>query len=131
MGADSGHHYCTHVGQGGAPPSDDLGRKISRPTAVGRARIGPVNAAAAATLGRWIFMFFGHFRPTHTSFPPFLDHLNSFPRSFSPDSSTFERYDKKKNSADYWIEFFGHHSNLWTKVRVLMCSWSLGLSIDM
>ena len=96
MGADSGHHYCTRARQGGAPPSNDLGRKISRPTAVGRARIGPANAAAAATLGRRIFVFFGHFRPTHTSFPPFLDPLNSFPWSFSPDSSPFESYSKNK-----------------------------------
>ena len=96
MGADSSHHYCTRAGQGGAPPPDDLGRKISRLTAAGRARIRPANAAVAATLGRRIFVFFGHFRPTHTSFPPFLDPMNSFPWSFSPDSSSFERYDKNK-----------------------------------
>ena len=96
MEADSGHHYCTRNGQGGAPPPDYLGLKISKPTATGRARIGPANAAAAATLGRRIFMFFGHFRPTHTSIPLFLDPLNSFPWSFSPDSSPFERYDKNK-----------------------------------
>ena len=96
MGDDSGHHYCTRVRQGGAPPPDDLGIKISRPTAAGRARIGPANETVAATLGRRIFVFFGHFRPTHTSFPPFLDPLNSFPWSFSPDSSPFERYDKNK-----------------------------------
>ena len=81
VGADSGYHYCTCTRQGGAPPPDDLGRKISRLTAAGRARIGSANAAAAATLGRRIFVFFGHFRPTHNSFPPFLDPLNSFPWS--------------------------------------------------
>ena len=129
MGADSGHQHCTRAGQGGVPPLDDLGREISLPTATGRARIGPANAAAAATLGRRILSFFGHFRLTHTFLPPLLDPQNSFPWSFSPDSSPFKRYDKKK-SANCWIEFFGHHSNLWTKVRVLMCSWSLGLSID-
>ena len=96
MGADSSHHYCTCARQGGAPPPDDLGRKISRPTAVGRARIGPANAAAAATLGHRIFVFSGHFRATHTSFPPFLDPLNSFPWSVSPDSSPFESYGKNK-----------------------------------
>ena len=96
MGADSGHHYCTHFGQGGAPPPDDLGRKISRPATSRRARIEPANTAAAATLGLRILSFFGHFRPTHTSLPPFLDHMNSFPWSFSPDSSPFERYDKNK-----------------------------------
>ena len=96
MGADSGNHYCTCTGQGGAPPPDDLGSKISWLTAVGRARIGLPNALAAATLGRLIFVFSGHFRPTHNSFPPFLDPLNSFPWSFSPDSSPFESYDKNK-----------------------------------
>ena len=96
MGADSGHHYCTCARQGGVPPPDDLGRKISPPTAAGRVRIGPANTTAAATLGRRIFMFSGHFRPTHSSFPPFLDPMNSFPWSFSPYSSLFERYDKNK-----------------------------------
>ena len=96
MGADSGHHYCTRTGQGGVPPPDNLGRKISQPTYVGRARIGPANAATAATLGRRIFVFSGYFRPIHTSFPPFLDPLNSFLWSFSPYSSPFEIYDKNK-----------------------------------
>ena len=96
MGADSGHHYCTRAEQGGAPPPDNLGRKISRSTTVGHAWIGPANAAAATNLGRRIFVFSGHFRPTHTSFSSFLDHLNSFPWSFSPDSSPFERYGKNK-----------------------------------
>ena len=96
MGANSGHHYCTRAGQGGAPPPDDLGSKSLRPTAAGRARIGPANAAAIATLGCRIFVFFGHFRTTHSSFPPFLDPLNSFSWSFSLDSSPFERYDKNK-----------------------------------
>ena len=36
----------------------------------------------------------------------------------------------KTKLADCWIEFFGHHNNLWTKLRLLMCSWSLGLSVD-
>ena len=36
----------------------------------------------------------------------------------------------KTSLADSWIEFFGHHNNFWTKVRVLLCSWSLGLSVD-
>ena len=58
--------------------------------------MGPANAAAAANLGRKIFVFSGHFRPTHTSFPPFLDPLNSFQWSFSLDSSPFERYGKNK-----------------------------------
>ena len=96
VGADSGNHYCTHSGQGGVPPPDDLGLKISRPAAAGQARIGPANTAVAATLGRRIFSFFDHSRPTHTSLPPFLDPLNSFPWSLFADSSPFERYDKNK-----------------------------------
>ena len=38
----------------------------------------------------------GHFRPTHTSFPPFLDPLNSSTWSLFADSSPFESYDKNK-----------------------------------
>ena len=91
-----GHLLATRANQGGAPPPDDLGHEISRPTAAGRARIRPANAAAATTFGRRILPFFGHFRPTHTSLPPFLDPLNSFPWSFSPNSSPFEIYDENK-----------------------------------
>ena len=132
VGVDFSHHYCTRAGQGGAPPPDDHLREISPSAAVGRARIGPANTAATATLGGRILSFFGYFRPTHTSLPPFLDPMNSFPWSLSPYSSPFERYGKKKKKlTDCWIDFSGHHRNLWTKVRVLMCSWSLGLSIDM
>ena len=129
MGADSGHPIATHIRQGGAPPLDNLGLEISPPTAAGQAHIWPANSAAAATLGHWILPFFGHSRSTHTSLPPFFDHVNSFPWSFSLDSSPFEIYDKNKFG---WRldQVFGHHSNLWTKVRVLMCSWSLGLSVD-
>ena len=43
-----------------------------------------------------ISWFFGHFRPTHTSFPPFLDPLNSSAWSLFVDSSPFESYDKNK-----------------------------------
>ena len=58
--------------------------------------MGSAKAAAASNLGRRIFEFFGHFKPTHTSFPPFLDPLNLFPWSLFADSSPFERYDKTK-----------------------------------
>ena len=37
----------------------------------------------------------------------------------------------KTNSVDCWIKFSCHHNNLWTKARVLMCFWPLGLSIYM
>ena len=96
VGADSGHHYYTCSGHGGAPPPDDRRLEISLSSAAGHAWIGPTNTAAAAILGRRILSFSGHSRPTHTSLPPFLDPLNSFPLSFSPDSSPFERYGKNK-----------------------------------
>ena len=96
MGADSGHHYCTRLGQEGGGRPDDYADKFFRPGAAGCARIGPAKGAAAANLGHRIFVFFGHFRLTHTSLPPFLDPLNSFPWSLFADSSPFERYDKNK-----------------------------------
>ena len=96
MGADSGHHYCTHAGDGGGGRPDDYAGKLFQPAIAGLARIGPAKAAATANLGCWIFVFFGHFRATHSSFLPFLDPLNSFSWSFSPDSSPFERYGKNK-----------------------------------
>ena len=129
VGANSGHHHCTRTGKGGAPPPDDRRHEISRPAAVGRAWIGPANTTTAATLGRRILSFSGHSRPTHTSLPPFLDPLNSFSWSFSPVHHRLKDT-TKTNSAEGWIEFSGHHSNIWNKVRVLMSSWSLGLSID-
>ena len=96
MGADSGHQHCTRAGQRGGGRPDNHAGKISRPAAAGRARIGPAKAAAIVNLGRQIFEFSGHFRPTNTSFPPFLDPLNSFPWSLFADSSPFERYYKNK-----------------------------------
>ena len=102
VGSNSGHHYCTCTRHGGAPPPDDLVHKISRPAAARRARIGPANTAAAATLGRRILSFSGHFRPPHSSVPPFLDPLNSFPWSYFADSSPFESYDE--NKVGRWLD---------------------------
>ena len=96
MGADFGDYHCTRASQGGGGRRDAAAGKISRPSAAGRTRIGPANAAAVTNLGRRIFVFSGHLRPTHTPFPPFLDPLNSFPWSLFADSSPFERYDKNK-----------------------------------
>ena len=96
MGANFGHHYCTCAGQRGGGRQDTAAGKISRPAAAGRAWIRLAKATTAANLGRRIFMFFGHLRPTHTSFPPFVDPLNSFPWSLFADSSPFKRYDKSK-----------------------------------
>ena len=74
--------------------------KISLSAATGRARIGLAKevAVAAANLGGRIFVFSGHFKLTHTSFPPFLDPLNSFPLSLFIDFSPSESYDKNKVS---------------------------------
>ena len=98
VGADSGHHHYIHAGQGGAPPPDDHRRKISQPAATRRAQIGSANTVVVATLGRRILSFFGHSRQTHTSLPPFLDPMNSFPWPLFAYSSPFERYDKNKVS---------------------------------
>ena len=129
MGGDSGHPLATHTGQGGSLPPDDRAGQISRRTTVGRAQIGHANSVAAATVGRRILMFSGHSRTIHSSLPPFLDPLNTFPWSLFADSSPFERYDENKFGI-LLDRVFSHHSNLWTKVRVLLCSWSLGLSVD-
>ena len=96
VGNVSSHPLATRVGQGGAPPPSDLAGQVSLKTAVGHARIGPANTTTAATVGHRISPFFGHFKPTHTSLPPFLDPLNSFLWSFFTDSSPFERYDENK-----------------------------------
>ena len=129
MGDVSNHSLAARATQVGAPPPDDLDCEISRRTAAGRAQIGQANSAVAATLGRRILLFFGHFRPTHTSLPPFLDPLNHSHGLFSQIPHRLKDM-TKTNLVDGWIEFSGHHNNFWTKVRVLLCSWSLGLSID-
>ena len=99
MGADSGHHDSSRAGHGGGGRRDAASGKILWPAAARRSRVRRAKAAAAANLGRPIlgrFMFSGHFRPTHTSFPPFLDPLNSFPWSLFADSSPFESYAENK-----------------------------------
>ena len=51
-------------------------------------------AATAATVGHRVSLDFsaisGHLRPPQSSFPPFLDPMNSFPWSFFAHSSPFE-----------------------------------------
>ena len=129
MGDDSDHHPCTRAGQGGGSRRGDLARQISRPTAAECTRIGPANAEATATVGRRFSSFSGHSRPTHTSPPPLLDTLNSFRGPFSQIPHRLK--DTMKISlADSLIEFSGHYSNFWTKVRLLLCSWSLGIFVD-
>ena len=129
MGGDTGHPLATRAGQGGAPPPDDVADKNSQRTTAGRAQIGLTNTAAAATVGHRIFLFFGHSRPTHTSLPPFLDHLNSFPWSLFTDSSPFERYDENKFGRLLDRVFRPPQQPL-DQGKVLLCSWSLGLSVD-
>ena len=96
MGANSGHHYCSRSGHGGGGRRDAAAGKIFRPSSAGCARIRLAKATAASNLGHRIFVFFSHFRPTYTSFPQFLDPLNSFPWSLFADSSPFESYDENK-----------------------------------
>ena len=129
MGDVSGQPLDARATQVGAPPPNDLGLEISRQTIAGRPQIGPANEAAATTLGRRILLFFGHSRPTHVSLPPFLDPLNSICGPFSRIPHRLKDT-TKTNLTEGWIKFFGHHKKFWTKVRVLLCSWSLGLSVD-
>ena len=129
MGGVTGHPLATHASQGGAPPPDDVVGKISRRTTSGSTQIGPANTAAAATVGQRIFLFFGHSRTTHTSLPPFLDPLNSFPWSLFTDSSPFERYDQ--NIFGRLLDrVFQPPQQPLDQGKVLLCSWSLGLSVD-
>ena len=44
----------------------------------------------------------GQFRPPHSSYPPFLDPLNSFLWSLFVDSSLFESYDE--NKVGRWLD---------------------------
>ena len=127
MGDVSGHPLDTHAGQGGGARRGNLAGKISRPTVAGNARIGPANAVVVATLGSRILLFFDHSGSTHTSLPPFLDPLNSFPWFFYLDSSPFERYDENKFGRRLDRVFWPPQQ---LKVRILLCSWSLGLSVD-
>ena len=129
-GGTTGHHTTTRAEQGGAPPQDEAGREISRPTDAGRAGIWPEKTTTAASVCRRIFRFFGHFKPPHSSFPPFLDPLNSFPWSLFADSSPFRSYDENKVGRRL-DRVFRPPQPLLDKVMVLMSSWSLGLSIDM
>ena len=95
-GGATGHHRATRVGLGGAPPPDEADRKISRPTDAGRAGIWLEKTTVAASVCRRIFRFSGHFRPPHSSFPPFLDPLNSSTWSLFAYSSQFGSYNENK-----------------------------------
>ena len=91
---------CTCTGPRGAPPPNDAGRKILRPTAAGSVGIGPANPTAAAPFSHLSFVilqpFSGHFRPPHSSFPSFLDLLNSSTWSLFADFTPFGSYNKNE-----------------------------------
>ena len=87
--------YCTRAIPRGAPPPDDAGRKILRPTTAGRAGIWPVNPTATAPFYDF-WPFFGHFRPPHSSFQPFLDLRNSFKWSLFADFVPFGSYNENE-----------------------------------
>ena len=95
-GGTTGHQSATRAGLGGASPPNEAGREISRPTDAGRAGIWLKKTTAATSVCRRIFRFSGHFRPPHSSFPPFLDPLNSSTWSLFADSSSFVSYDENK-----------------------------------
>ena len=59
-GGAAGHHCATRAGLGGAPPPDEAGHEISRPTDARRAGIWPEKTTAAASVCRRIFRFSGH-----------------------------------------------------------------------
>ena len=99
-GGTTSRPATTRAGQGGGGHPNDPAGKFSRPTAAGRAGIRPAKRQRRPP---WVIGFrlifstiSGHFRPTHRSFPPFLDPLNSFPWSLFADSSPFESYDENK-----------------------------------
>ena len=92
----TGQIYCTRARPPGAPPPDDAVRKISRPIAAGCAGIWPENPTAAAPIFHLSFCdfrpFSDHLRPPHSSFPPFLDLLNSSTWSLFADFAPFGSY---------------------------------------
>ena len=127
----SGQPTATRPRQRGVPSPDNAGRKISRPTAAG---IWPVNPTAAAPFSHLSFVISGHF-PATSSHP-----IAPFHHFWTPELISVVLFlqiphhlkvTTKTKVAEGWIEFFGHHSDCWTKVMVPMSSWSLGLSIDM
>ena len=126
-GGNFGHPLCTRTGLGGAPPLDDHAGEISRRAAAERSRIRR----------RWPPWVTGNF----PLFRPFQAGLYLLSTIFGPSELISVvlflhiphrlKVTTKTKLADSWIEFSGHHSDCWTKVMVLMSSWSLGLSIDM
>ena len=130
----TGQPPTTRAGQGGAPPSDDHAGQISRPAAAGRARIGPTKRRRRPP---WVISFLLIFQPFQAisdesipSFHHFWTLLTHFRGPFLQIPHRLKVTTKTK-LVDGWIKFFGHRSDCWTKVVVMMSSRSLGLSIDM
>ena len=132
-GGTTGHHSATRSGLTGAPPPDEHADEISRQAAGGRARIGPAKRRRPP----WVTEVFPLFRPFQAISGRPIDHFHHFWTPWTHFRGPFLqiphrlKVTTKTKLADSWIEFFGHHSDFWTKVMVLMSSWSLGLSIDM
>ena len=119
---------------GGTPPPDDHAGQISRPTAAGCAWIGPAKRRRRPP---WVTGHFMIFRPFQAIFSQHIAPSHHFWALSTHSRGPFLHIPHhlkvmtKTKLADSWIVFFGHHSDCWTKVMVLMSSWSLGLSIDM
>ena len=88
--------YCTRAGPRGAPPPDDADRKILQPTTAGRT--GEPDGGCTVFSSEFCDFrpFFGHLRPPHSSFPPFLDLLNSSTWSHFADFAPFGSYNENE-----------------------------------
>ena len=99
--AVSGHYHCARAGKVGGGHLDDHSGEVSRSTAIGRTQIGSAKRRQRRppwVTRNWLIFrpFQTTFRPPHSSFPPFLDPLNSFPWSLFADSSPLGNYDENK-----------------------------------
>ena len=91
--------YCTHAGPRGAPLSDDSAVKFTANRRRTRRDLAG-EPDGGCTVFSYEFCdfrsFFGHFRPPHSSFPPFLDLLNSSTWSLFADFSQFGSYNENE-----------------------------------
>ena len=96
----TGQYHCTCAGHVGGGRRDDHAGEISRSAADGCAEIGLAKRRRRLpwVTGHFVIFFAisDHFKPPHSSFPPFLDPLNSFPWSLFADFSLFGSYDENK-----------------------------------
>ena len=126
----TGHHSTTRAEQGGAPNQTKPAVKFQgqpTPDALGSGR------RTRRRLLRFVTGFFDFSATSGHPIPPshhFWSPETHFRGPFLHISHRLKVTTKTK-LADGWIEYFGHHRDCWTKVMLLMSSWSLGLSIDM